>query len=176
MSGRGRVWGLTLPLVGTLTLVGSLTAAEPQPQPERPRASGDSKADFLFRALERSGDHALTRREFSVLMDPPGFRPRMLRQVRRKMGFFGKLPGMQGLMDKVGREPPFSRKNHRLWVAEFDRNEDGVLDSGERALAAGMVLGRFDADRDGYLDRSEFAALIADRRAKVAAADAAGSP
>jgi hypothetical protein len=158
-----------LRLLIVLFLLTSSVAARPGPEKPRPRSSGDKGADFLFRALDRNRDHALTRRELSVLLDPKAFRPRMLRQVRRKMGLFGKLPGMQGFLDTFGREPPFGKKNHRLWVREFDRNDDGILESGERALAAGAILGRRDQDGDGVLDRLEFSAMLVERRQLVAA-------
>jgi hypothetical protein len=155
---------LTVVLLATCSV-----EARPRAGSDRPRSSGDKKADFLFRALDRNRDHELTRRELSVLLDPKAFRPRMLRQVRRKMGLFGKLPGMQGFLDTFGREPPFGKNNHRLWVREFDRNDDGILESGERALAAGAILGRRDRDGDGVLDRLEFSAMLVERRQLVAA-------
>ena len=164
----------------SLTLVGSLVAAEPPtptatPTSARPHTANDKGADFLFDALDRRPRHALTRRELAVFLDPPAFRPRMLRQVRRKMGFFGKLPGMQGLLDTFGKEPPFARRNHRLWVEEFDRDDDGALNAGERALAAGVILARHDADEDEALDRVEFSEMLKKRRAQLAARDAAGA-
>lgn len=123
---------------------------------------------FLFDALNRRRDAVLSPEEFGVFLDPPQFRKRVLRQVRYKMGFFGKLPGMRGLLARAGGEPPFAKKNHADWVATYDRDRDGALGPAERAAAAEEIFAVADADRDGALSRDEFAELLARRRRKLA--------
>lgn len=134
--------------------------------PFRRRASKPN-ADFLFDALDRERDRRVTREEFQAFLDPPRFRSQVLRQVRHKMGFLGKLPGMQEILERSGGEPPFARRNHQAWVDEHDRDGDGELSPGERLLAVRAIFRGADADESGWLDREEFRALLRQRQEVV---------
>jgi Ca2+-binding EF-hand superfamily protein len=118
-----------------------------------------------FDRLDSNGDGQLDAQEVQ----------RLLMVLRKRFGVSGPNQPAPGKGAAKGTDPAVERFVNRV-LREMDKNEDGKISRDEAQRRVRAAFDRFDANRDGYLDKNELRQMAARFLAQQAGGPRGGQP